>query len=97
MGFKFQARFGSTIALKVHSNDVANIFVHPNIGLVTQILLSVDVNTWTGNVSDLTHTDLGGELARAVGEDETEHWISSKCLRKAKTRPAFNKVKPKDW
>ena len=27
-------------------------------------------------------TDLRGELARAEGEDETEHWISSKCLKK---------------
>lgn len=59
---------------------MANIFVQPNIGRHSYFVVC-DVNTWTGNVSELTHwTDLGGELARALGEAETEHWISSKCL-----------------
>ena len=34
--------------------------------------------------SDSLCTDLRGELARAEGEDETEHWISSRCLKKIK-------------
>ena len=36
--------------------------------------------------ADSLCTDLRGEVARAVGEDETEHWISSNCLETKKIK-----------
>ena len=59
--YKLQTKYGSAIALKsyslgkfeVTSNDIANIFVQSNIGRHSNFV--VTINTWTGNVSDMTH------------------------------------------
>ena len=60
-GYKLQTKYGSAIALKLYSlgkfevtsNDIANIFLQSNIGRHSNFV--VTINTWTGNVSEMTH------------------------------------------